>query len=258
MFHGLASTVIVLVATLGATSLRARRELDAVEAEPETVQIGLFYSGRAVHVRARVPAADAVVIRLVGAREALTLKRKGKKYGLLWMNVGEVHYEAIPTLYLVKSTRKLDEITGAATLRRLGIGFDALRDQIPADADEGARALFGELVKLKERDGLFSCVPSGVQLTPSASGAQKASTAFFLPATAPVGDYTIDVFAFRRGEPTQVGSATIHLVRGPTVSLLTSLATEHGLLYGCLAVAVAVAAGLVIGFVFGLRKGEAH
>jgi uncharacterized protein (TIGR02186 family) len=229
-----------------------------VQVDPETIQVGLFYSGQNIRVRASTPASEGVVIRVAGPEEPLVLKKKGKKYGLLWMNVGEVHYEAIPTLYMLRSSRKLDELGTSETLNQLKIGFDALRDQVPAGSNDGARELFGELVKLKERDRLFSSRAAAVRVDPTGTGGHQATGEFFLPAKTPVGDYTVDVFSFEKGEGELVGTAKIHLERTSVVSFITSLVANHGLLYGCLAVAVAILAGLSTGFIFGMGKPGSH
>jgi uncharacterized protein (TIGR02186 family) len=197
-------------------------------------------------------------MRITGPEEPLVLKKKGKKYGFLWMNVGEVHYEAIPALYLLRSSRKLDEITTGKTLDRLKIGFDALRHQISARSNDGARELFGELLKLKERDHLFSSREASVKVNSIATGRHQATGEFLLPAKTPVGDYSVHVFGFQKGEAELIGTARIHLERTPVVSFITSLVANHGLLYGCLAVAVAILAGLSTGYIFGMGKGGSH
>jgi len=250
MFRRRISTTIVLSLLLPIAAARAGNGPESVQIEPENVVIGIFYSGQTIRVKASAPASQGVVIRVTGPDEPLLLKKKGKKYGLVWMNVGEVHYEAVPTLYLLRSSRKLDDLATPETLSRLKLGFDALRDRVPADSEDGARELFGDLVKLKERDGLFSSEVGGVELDSLESGRLGARGEVFLPAKTPVGEYTVDVFRFQGGEGLLVGSATIHLKRGVVVSSIASLAENYGLLYGCLAVAVAVLAGLGTGFIF--------
>ncbi len=250
MSRRLVSTMIVLSLFLPMAAARADDRSENVRVEPENVGIGLSYSGRTIRVTACVPACDGIVIRVTGADKPLALKKKGKKYGLLWMNVGEVYYEAVPTLYLLRSSRKLEELATPETLSRLGLGFGALRNRVPAESENGARDLFGELVKLKERDQLFSSEAAGVERSSLGAGNQLASTEFFLPAKTPVGDYTVDVFRFDHGEGSLVGSATVHLQRDAVVASIMSLATDYGLLYGGLAVVVAVLAGLGTGLVF--------
>jgi len=251
MLRRLASTTIVLLLVLSVGPARAGSRSNKVRVEPENIQIGVFYSGHNIRVRASMPASEAVVMRVAGPEEPLVLKKKGKKYGFLWMNVGEVRYEAIPTLYLLRSSRELDQIATPETFGRLKLGFDAIRDRIPAGSKDGARELFGELVKLKQRDRLFCCEAAGIQLNSIGTGQQEATGEFFLPAKAPVGDYTVDVFGFQNGEGELIGTAKIHLERASVVSFITSLVADHGLLYGCLAVALAILAGLVTGFIFG-------
>jgi hypothetical protein len=216
------STTIVLSLFLPMAAARAGDRSEDVHVEPENIGIGLSYSGRTIRVTASVPACEGIVIRVTGADEPLALKKKGKKCGLLWMNVGEVHYEAVPTLYLLRSSRKLEELATPETLSRLGLGFDALRDRVPVESEDGARDLFGELVKLKERDRLFSSEASGVERSSLGAGNQQASSEFFLPAKTPVGDYTVDVYRFDHGDGSLVGSATVHLERDAVVAWITS------------------------------------
>jgi uncharacterized protein (TIGR02186 family) len=250
MLHRLASTTITVSLFLSIATARADDRSNRVRVEPDNVSIGIFYSGQKIRVKASAPASRDIVIRVSGPEEPLVLKKKGRKLGLLWMNVGKVRYEAVPTLYLLSSSRKLDEIAAPETLDRLKLGFDALKDRISADSEEGARELFGELVKLKQRDHLFSFQPAGVQLQPLGSGRQEARGEFFLPAKTPVGEYTVDVFDFHAHQGELLGSVKIRVKRTPVVSWIASLAADHGLLYGCVAVALAVLAGLFTGFLF--------
>lgn len=211
-----------------------------------------------IHVEANASVGEDVVVRVTGPDEPLTLKRKGKKFGFLWMNVGEVHYEAVPTIYILRSSRRLDEISTPEILHRLKIGFDALQERISVGAEDSARELTGELVKLKEKDGLFSYEPGSVAFHPLGNEQQRAVTDFLLPAKAPVGEYVVDVFRFQNSEGELLNSARLRLQRASTVSFITSLVVEHGLLYGCLAVAIAILAGLSTGFIFGLGRGGSH
>ena len=251
MLHRPALTTMALLLLLPIAPARAGSRPDRLLVEPEIIRIGLFYSGQDVRVTASTPVAGEIVVRVSGPDEPLVLKKKGKKYGLLWMNVGEVRYQAVPTLYILRSSRKLDEMAAPRTLDRLRLGFDALRNQVPAGAKDGARELFGELLKLKQQDHLFSCEAAGVQRCATGDGGQLVTAKFSLPAKAPVGDYTVDVFGFQGRDGELIGTAKIHLERSSAVSWITSLAANHGLLYGCLAVVVALIAGLITGYLFG-------
>jgi len=226
-----------------------------VEVAPANLRIGIFYDGHDVEVTAIAPAGAELAFRVSGDDEPLVLKRKGKKYGVLWMNAGEVEFPPLPALYVLRCTKEPQELAPLEARTRLGIGFDALRAELPDDASE-ARELFGEMVALKKRDDLYASHVGGVEVSTTASGEQQATARLFLPAKTPVGDYTVEVFGFQDGEGELLGSATVHLERGRSVSFLTDLVHEHGLLYGCLAVVIAIIAGLGTGLVFG--KGGSH
>jgi len=248
MVRRLTSTTIVFWPLLAAALVEAGGPPDRVQVEPENVRIGIFYSGQTIRVKASTPAPREIVVRVAGPEGPLTVKKKGKKYGL-WMNVGEVHYASVPSLYILRTSRALDKIATRQELCRLKLGFDALRDAI-GESEDGARELFPELVKLKQKDGLFSCEEGCVQLVPIGSRAQEATAEFLLPPSAPMDDYTVEVFAFHDHQGELLGTAVVHLRRSSIVSSIASLAANHGLLYGCLAVLAAVLAGLFTGFIF--------
>jgi uncharacterized protein (TIGR02186 family) len=258
MLRRLATTSLVPLLLLSLAPARANGESNNVQVEPDNIQIGISYSGQTIRVKASSPAPEGIVMRVTGPEEPLVLMKKGKRYGFLWMNVGEVRYEAVPTLYLLRSSRKLHQMATPETLSRLELGFDALKDRVPVGSEDGARELFGELLKLKQKDHLFCSEAAGVQLDLVGDGRQEATGAFLLPAKALVGDYTVDVFGFREGEGELIGTAKIHVQRSSGVSFITSLVTNHGFLYGCLAVAVAILAGLSTGYIFGMGKGRSH
>ena len=181
MFRRLASTTILLLPLVSIAPARAGDGSNHVQVEPKDIRIGMFYSGQVIRMKASMPASEGIVMRMSGPEEPLVLKKKGKKYGVLWMNVGEVHYEAVPTLYILRSSHKLDKLANAETLDRLKIGFDALRNQVPAGSNDGASELFGELVKLKERDLLFSSEAPGVQLSSGGTGRRLIEVAYCRP-----------------------------------------------------------------------------
>ena len=175
------------------------------------------------------------------------LKKKGKKYGYPLDERGRGPLRggshAVPPAQLAqagRAGRPRDAGPAGARLRR------ALETASAADAEDEAGDLFGEMVKLKQKDHLFSFRGGRRRgRSAAAAGGEEASADFFLPAKTPVGDYTVDVFGFHKGRR-QAGRqhATVHLERAPPCRSITSLAADHGLLYGCLAVALAVCAGL--------------
>ncbi len=226
-----------------------------VRVEPAEIAIGVFYGGHDVEVTADAPAEAELAFRLVGPSEPLTLKKKRKKFGFLWMNAGEVEFPELPILYLLRSTKSPSDLGPLETRTHHGIGFDALEARLPDDAAD-ARELFDEMVKLKKRDDLYASSVGDVSFSEADGGNRQATAHLFLPAKSPVGDYDVEVFAFQNGECESLGAAVVHLERGHAVAVITNMVHEHSLLYGCIAVVIAVIAGLGTGLIFG--KGGSH
>jgi hypothetical protein len=226
--------------------------------EPDHIQLGFFYGGKNISVRANVPAGYHVLVKVSGAPQTLELKKKGKVLGFLWMNVGDVVYEDVPGLYIIRSSHKLTDLAPANVLQQWEIGYDALKANIVKAPDDEAGMLFADLIKLKEGEGMFTIGEGGIRRAPMPGGREEIVTEFLLPPKAPVGEYLVGLYGFQNGSGTLLGSGGITLERDHLMQFITSMAGHHALLYGCLAVMVAIVAGLLTGVIFGLGKGKAH
>jgi hypothetical protein len=226
--------------------------------EPDHIQVGFFYGGRNISVRADVPAGENVLIKVTGAPQKLEMKKKGKVLGFLWMTVGEVVYEDVPALYVIRSSDKLADLAPADVLRRGEIGYDGLKARIVKAPDDEAGMLFDDLIRLKEREGMFSIEEGNLRRAPMPGGREEIVTEFLLPSKAPVGEYLVELYGFKNGSGTLLGSGSIALEQGHLIQFITSMVGHHSLLYGCLAVMIAIIAGLLTGVIFGLGKGKAH
>jgi uncharacterized protein (TIGR02186 family) len=189
----------------------------------------------------------------MGKSEHLEIKKKGKVWGVLWMNVGELSFDRVPAAYLLATSAPLAELAPADELQRLDMGYGALARRTGADAEA-----FGELVKLKEGEGLYRIQEDGVRLTRSTAQEASVDVSFSLPARTPAGEYAADVIGFEHGHGHQLGTATLRLEYVGVVRTLRSLAMERSLLYGIAAVLVAIVAGVLTGLVFGRQAGKPH
>jgi hypothetical protein len=266
-------------AVAAATALAARpagaRSPAAAEAairiEPASIEVGMFYRGTTVRVEGTAPAGFRLALVCVGPEGKVELKRKGKVWNLLWMNVGSVTFERVPSLYLasVDPEEARSERPSELPLP----GYDGVEAQVlPADADEGTRGLFRELVKLRERERLFSQtklrreIPSDEAATPGGAARvglegparpNRVSADFALPASAPPGTYEVRIIGFRDGASEILATERLTVARVGLARLVTSMARSHGLVYGILSVAAALAAGLLSGVLFtGAKKGH--
>jgi Putative transmembrane protein (Alph_Pro_TM) len=242
---------------------------------PERVEINLFYSGANIEVGAQVPAGYEVAIRLMTHPERLELKRLGKRAGVLWMSAGDVTFENLPVVYQVLSSAPLADMGPQTERAQWMLGYDSL---VP-DSAPGA-SWRGELVGLKEHDGLFAVregalqqgeaqVAAKVPLLAGAAGAGDPPASlphafrvlrgtFRLPARAPAGDYTLDLIGFKDQRAAHLGSATLHVEQAGAVRTVRELALDHGLTYGIAASLFAIVAGLLTGRLFRSKADEGH
>jgi uncharacterized protein (TIGR02186 family) len=247
---------IVFALLLYSENSNALAEKSSVTIDPDHVLIGLFYGGQKISVKADLPMGYDGVIKIRGVEEDLHLKKKGKVWGILWMNVGEVSYSAVPSLYILSSTHKIEDVAPDSELRKWGIGYAAMKQKCAEEPE--AKALFDDLVKLKEKEGRFQIADEKTRLESGKDGSQSVVADFILPGKAPVGEYTVDVFTFKDGVGSHIASKTFSIQRARLISFLKSMATNHGLVYGCIAVIIAIIAGLFTGFVFGMGQGKGH
>ena len=263
--------LLLLAAVLWTSCAGAAPSGKPIVIEPQHVEIGLFYSGVNIEVRAEIPAGYRVAVRLMGQPQRLDLRKLGKKAGVLWMPMGDIAFENIPAAYHVLTSAPLGELGSPAVLNQWSLGYDFLT---PANSPQAA--LRPELVRLKEHEGLFAIREGGLTgLNPGAPAAAArgdngvtAANApgsthllrgnFHLPARLPPGDYSVDVIGFDKERVVHLGHATLQLEHVGAVRALRRLAMDHGLLYGILASLIAIVVGLLTGLLFRPKSSESH
>jgi hypothetical protein len=104
---------------------RAAAEISLV-ANHDHITIDFFYHGSSVSARGLVEPGTDVIVKIAGPEGTETLKQKGRTAGVLWMNVGTLHFEKTPNLYEIYSTRPIDQILTPEEAEREVIGYGAL------------------------------------------------------------------------------------------------------------------------------------
>jgi uncharacterized protein (TIGR02186 family) len=246
--------ILSLALPASAADLQGRLKID-----PATVEATTFYDGANVRVNAEVPEGYEIAVVCRGKEAPVELKRKGRVLGVLWMNVGDVSFERIPTMYKVQTSASLDELAEHNVLSELEIGYPALLTRSsPKGSGFDAGTIFDELVKLKKDEGLFSVEQGFLKLHSGSPGRKRVETVFRVPAKAPPGDYQVRVMGFKDGRGELLASGELKITQIGTAAFISSLARQHGLLYGILAAFIAVVVGLLTGVVFGLGSKGGH
>lgn len=260
MVFSLVTATLALVATASVSPPPASGETLLVD--PPVVIARLFYHGQSVRVSGAVPPGHELAIVISdGARDPIELKIKGRIWGVLWANVGEMTLDSVPSLYLAATSTDLSKLGNAAVLDRLAVGYGALQSRSrvsPAGAADEERRLFMEFIKLKEREKLYAIDEGGVRLQPDGAGGLRFSADFFFPPDVPPERFDVRLLIFAEGGGSLLDRADILVTQAGLVAWISSLAQERGLVYGLLSVMVALAAGLLTGFVFDLGSKGGH
>ena len=256
--HGRTSTwfAAALVMLLGSFILKgvASAELTA-RANHDHITIDFFYHGSTVSVSGvSDPDAD-LVIKISAPEGHQALRKKGKVAGLLWMNVGNLDYEHVPSLYFLTATKKPEDILALEELDRAVIGYPALarHAEVKPVSDEQDKARwFDEFIRYKEASRVYS-VSSGNITRSEKDGKHTYYTVFDWPYQASPGDYTVTVYAVRDKKIVETAESHVLVEQVGIVKRLADMARGRGALYGTISILAALGAGFGVGLVF--RKG---
>jgi uncharacterized protein (TIGR02186 family) len=231
---------------------------DTTKNEPNLIAIGAFFNGTQLTVSGKIGIENDVAVLVSGKQEALTLKKKGKALGLLWMNLGDVHFKKVPNLYILYSSKPNMESseTNPSTWEKLGIGFKYLKKEMEIEAPQAERdALANEFLKLKQRHGIYASHPGEIKFGQKNETEKSFTADVWIPPQIRVGEYEIKVMEIHDGRIVDTSKHQLKVKEEGIPLMLSSLAFNQSLLYGFFAVLIAVAAGLAMDFFFGTGKG---
>jgi uncharacterized protein (TIGR02186 family) len=219
-----------------------------ITATPTNIGMGAQYDGLHLQVNGTVPAGSDVILRFIGATDELHLRKKGKVFGLLWMNVGKVTLKNVPKVCLIDSSREFTELGDVAIPYRL----DGLRTAIEVEGDGSSDTLDvpSELLLLKQHEGLYSESAKGVTLGADNGTTRTFSADLAVPSALAPGAYQVEAVALKNGAVvgTYATAVEARLIGFP--KWLSNMAFQKSLLYGVLATLIAIFSGLAIGMVF--------
>ena len=202
-----------------------------------------------------------VVVVVRGPDAPVRLVKKTRNMGV-WLNSRPVLFEGAPGFYMTASTRPLGDIADFGQLRRLGVGVDHLRINAPQESRTVTRygvrdvvvSRLGEdyldwrraVIRLREAAALYDTDSDGVEFVDR--GLFRA--VIDLPAVAPTGQYSAEVWLFQDGEPVSVSNLTLTVEKVGFERDIFEFAHNRPWTYGVLCVLLAAFTGLVASRIF--------
>ncbi len=223
--------------------------------KPNLIKIGTFYNGTTVKVKGRIPRGSDAVLRLSGHYTHISLKKKGKIAGLLWMNTGDITIGNVPEVFLIISSSEMKQKMDDPALN---LGYKYLEKMMtlePEGEDKGF--IFKEFVKLLEQTGTYGIFTNNLNYTTEQDGSRSFEATIPIPPKMKQGLYKVELFAVKNSQVIGKKEKNLNLEQVGFPALVSKMAFDHSLIYGAGAVIIAIFAGLLMGILF-KGKGGAH
>ncbi len=194
----------------------------------------------------RATAYDAVVT-VRGPSQYLVVREK-EQVGPVWINQEQQKFPSVPAYLAVLTSRPIEEITSAQLRQRQKVGLGAIVNAADFTMHRnGADTPFREaLHRLKAQEGLYLEDERGVTfLTPNIFRASIP-----LPATAPPGNYEVDVTLFADTVILARTNTNFELVKTGFEEQVGSIARDWSLFYGLATAVIAIFFGWLANVIF--------
>jgi uncharacterized protein (TIGR02186 family) len=188
-----------------------------------------------------------IVVTVRGPRQFLTVREK-ERLGPVWINQDQQKFPSAPSYLNVLSSQPIEEVTSDQLRQRQKIGLSAVINSgdftlARAGADQPFR---DALYRLKSEEGLYLADERGVTfLTPEIFRA-----AIALPATAPPGNYDVDVTLFADTVILARTQTHFELVKTGFEEQVGVIAHDWSLAYGLTTAAIALFFGWLASTIF--------
>ncbi len=224
-------------------------------ANHDHITIDFFYHGSSVSVRGVSDPGTDLVIKITSPEGHQALRTKGKVAGLLWMNVGKLTFEHVPSLYFLHSTKNLSDILSYDELNKYVLGYPALEahsEVSPVSGGAEKDKWFAEFLKMKESSKVYS-TSSGKISTTTKNGLQEYYVLMDWPYQAAPGQYTVTVYAVKDNKVVEQAESKVSVEQVGIVKSFARMAKDSAATYGIISIIAALGAGFGVGLVF--RKG---
>jgi uncharacterized protein (TIGR02186 family) len=236
-----------LIALLLLTALPAQAEEVVAGMSQNRISITANFDGSEIlifgAVKREAPAPDGaplqVIIAVSGPSEAVTVRRKEKRYGI-WINVDSVEVDRAPSFYAIATSAPFDEVISATEDLRYKVSIPKAIRSVGAPMNViNAKSFSEALIRIRTKAGLYQMHPGTVKMDDET----LFQTSIALPSNLTEGNYTTRIFLTRGGQVIDEYETQIDVRKVGLERFLFNLAHERPLAYGLLSLFIAIVAG---------------
>jgi len=246
----LALVLVLLPAGAGAEDLVSGLSQDQIQITSnytgsDLVVFGAIEQNTGIGDEADTNRRDVVVV-VRGPAAKMDVRRKQRIAGL-WINNREITLSGMPAYYYVASTQPLTKIAQPDMLGRYQIGLDNVKPESASTHSSLKAEQFRQaVVRERVRTHLFSEAPNGVEFL----GYSLFRVHVPVPAGAPRGQYTAEVYLFKNGVVMSAQSTPLFVDQIGLERNLFNFAHNEPFTYGVAAVLMAVLLGYLSSLIF--------
>lgn len=240
----LLSGVFALLLSGGLTARPAAAQPLVADLSDHLVKITLGFEGSELLLFGAVEGEGEVVVLVYGPPETVTIRRKGKFGGLIWVNQDAMTFGNVPAFYQIMSTRELGDWLPESLRERhqIGTGYLSIRSETAAGDEEFRKAL----IRRKQELGHYGRSIGTVNML----SARLFRTDVVFPTNVPTGVYTVEVFLVRDGAVVSAQTTPLYISKIGILAEIFRFANVYAALYGVVAILFAILAGLGANAVF--------
>lgn len=192
-----------------------------------------------------------VVISVSGPHEAVTIRRKDKRAGIIWVNSASALIDDAPSFYSVATTIPLTDALSDSEDLKYKVSIPRAISSIGTQIATGNAAEFTEaLIRIRTNNGLYQIHEGAVEFMSET----LFRTSIDLPSNLTAGEYTARILITRDQQVVDVFETKLDIQKVGIERWLYNLAHNNAVYYGLMSLFIAIAAGWTASAVFSYFK----
>lgn len=181
-----------------------------------------------------------VVVSVSGPRQAVTIRRKDKRAGVIWVNSASALIDDAPSFYSVATTVPMAQALSVAADVRYKVSIARAISSIGTQIATGHAAEYTEaLIRIRSDNGLYQVHEGAVELMSET----LFRTEIDLPSNLTAGEYTARILITRDQQVVDVFETKLDIHKVGIERWLYNLAHDNAFYYGLMSLFIAIAAG---------------